>query len=179
MFVQSSVDMIWLYFQWFTKIFWLCPLKLAWKVWWKYQIETTEDRTNIVFKTNGLINYLILGDLTWYPTNQQNCFNLLFIFHRFLELKTYQSMFTNETTIIASTLRNNPAYVSIYLTWMKIIIVEAIPYISILTLNICILKKVYNASKYRQSFRGQSFRSKNSEAVAVSDEDFSTLIHRR
>ena len=62
-------------------------------------------------------------------------------------------MFTNETSIIPSTLRNNPVYVSIYLTWMKIIIIEAIPYISILTLNICILKKVYNASKYRQSFR--------------------------
>ena len=77
----------------------------------------------------------------------------MFVFHRFLELKTYHSMFTNETSIIASTLRNNPAYVSIYLTWMKIIIIEAIPYISILTLNICILKKVYNASKYRQSFR--------------------------
>ena len=75
------------------------------------------------------------------------------IFHRFLELKTYQSMFTNETSIIPSTLRNNQVYVSIYLTWMKIIIIEAIPYISILTLNICILKKVYNASKYRQSFR--------------------------
>jgi hypothetical protein len=29
------------------------------------------------------------------------------------------------------------------------------------------------------AFRGQSFRSKNSEAVAVSDEDFSTLLHRR
>ena len=62
-------------------------------------------------------------------------------------------MFTNETSIIPSTLRNNQVYVSIYLTWMKIIIIEAIPYISILTLNICILKKVYNASKYRQSFR--------------------------
>ena len=86
-------------------------------------------------------------------TAQILTYNLLFIFHRFLELKTYRSMFTNETTIIASTLRNNPAYVSIYLTWMKIIIIEAIPYISILTLNICILKKVYNASKYRQSFR--------------------------
>ena len=86
-------------------------------------------------------------------TAQILTYNLLFIFHRFLELKTYRSMFTNETTIIASTLRNNPAYVSIYLTWMKIIIIEAIPYISILTLNICILKNVYNASKYRQSFR--------------------------
>ena len=76
--------------------------------------------------------------------------------------------------IIASSLRNNPTYISIYLTWMKIIIVEAIPYGIILTLNICILCKVYNAAKYRQSFK-----NKNPEVVAVSDEDFTTLIHRR
>ena len=84
--------------------------------------------------------------------------------------------FSNETMIIPSSLRNNPAYISIYLTWMKIIIVEAIPYGIILTLNICILCKVYDAAKYRQSFKNT-----NLEAVmAGSEEDFTTsLIHRR
>ena len=57
---------------------------------------------------------------------------------------------------------------------MKIIIVEAIPYITILTLNIFILIKVYNAARYRQSFK-----AKNPEAVVVSDEGLTTLIHRR
>lgn len=72
---------------------------------------------------------------------------------RFLELKTHTSAFTNKTMIIASDLRHNPIYISVYLTWMKIIIMEAIPYITILTLNICILLKVYSGSKFRNSFK--------------------------
>ena len=78
-------------------------------------------------------------------------FAILYNIPKFFELKTHQSIFTKETMIVASNLRNNPTYISVYLTWMKIIIMEAIPYITIFTLNICILRKVYSGSKFRNA----------------------------
>ena len=72
---------------------------------------------------------------------------------KFFELTTHKSIFTNKTLIVGSNLRRDPLYVSIYLTWMKIIILELFPYITIFSLNICIMKKVFNASKFRMSFK--------------------------
>lgn len=77
------------------------------------------------------------------------CYNI----PKFFELKTHTSIFTNETMIVATSLRRNPIYISVYLTWMKIIIMEIIPYVTILTLNICIMKQVYQGSKFRSSFK--------------------------
>ena len=65
--------------------------------------------------------------------------------------------------IVASHLRYDPIYVTVYLTWMKIVIMEAIPYMIILTLNICIMRQVYSGSKFRNSFNTKS------AAVAAAD----------
>ena len=75
---------------------------------------------------------------------------------KFFELRTHFSVLTHETMIIGSNLRRNPVYIGIYLTWMKIVIMEAIPYVTILTLNILILKQVFDGSKFRSSFRTKS-----------------------
>ena len=82
---------------------------------------------------------------------------------KFFELKTHKSIFRDQTFLVASALRKNPLYISIYMTWMKIILIEVFPYLLILTLNVYILKEVYSGSKFRKKFNANtnSLRSEN------------------
>ena len=61
-------------------------------------------------------------------------------------------IFSNETIIKATALRRHHLYVTIYMTWMKLIIIEAIPYFTIFTLNVAIIRQILSSSSFRSRF---------------------------
>ena len=71
---------------------------------------------------------------------------------RFFELERGVFIFSNEAIIKATALRRHHLYVTIYMTWMKLIIIEAIPYFTILTLNIAIIRQILSSSSFRRRF---------------------------
>ena len=78
-----------------------------------------------------------------------NSLRNLLSFFRFFELQKGYFIFTNETMLEPTSLRLNKTYVTVYNTWMKLIIIEAIPYFAILTLNIAIVRAILKSSSFR------------------------------
>lgn len=58
----------------------------------------------------------------------------------------------NQTVVIGSDLRSNQLYVTYYIFWSKFILVEAIPYFTILILNSLIIGKIYKSNQFRKRF---------------------------
>ena len=63
---------------------------------------------------------------------------------QFFELETYvfSFTFTNETAIRQTTLRLHPVYEKYYTFWSKMVVMEFVPYISLIVLNAVIVWKI-------------------------------------
>ena len=111
---------------------------------------------------------MVVAESEWhdhiYTINQ-----LFWHFSRFFEYKRDVFIWTNETIIVATGLRHSELYISIYMTWMKLIFIEAIPYGTILVLNIAIIRKIIQSRDFRETFR-PSQRPKKALCMSVSDE---------
>ena len=59
---------------------------------------------------------------------------------------------SNRTIVSGTALRSDPTYVTYYIFWSKFVLVEAIPYFTILVLNSLIIGKIYKSSKFRKRF---------------------------
>ena len=77
------------------------------------------------------------------------------LFFRFFELKKAVFIFTNEATLEPTNLRLNDTYITIYNTWMRLFILEIIPYFTILILNLAILRTIMKSSNFRRKFRNE------------------------
>ena len=70
---------------------------------------------------------------------------------RFFELERDVFPLTNETMVVGTELRRNEIYNTYYLFWSKIIILEMIPYFTIVILNALIIKQILGSQKFRKS----------------------------
>lgn len=61
--------------------------------------------------------------------------------------------YTNETLVGSTALRKDPLYKTIYVMWMKLIILELVPYITIIVLNTLIVKQILQSYQFRKKFR--------------------------
>jgi hypothetical protein len=60
--------------------------------------------------------------------------------------------YINETAIRKTSLRKNPIYDQVYTFWSKVIVMEFIPYVTIIVLNSFIVIKIYESLKFRGRF---------------------------
>ena len=51
--------------------------------------------------------------------------------------------------MVATSLRQNPIYTSVYVVWSKLILTDLVPYFIILVLNSFIVVKIVKSSKFR------------------------------
>ena len=59
---------------------------------------------------------------------------------------------TVQYIVQGTALRDNPKYIKYYIFWSKFIIVELIPYVTILLLNSKIIHKIYKSHTFRKRF---------------------------
>ena len=86
-------------------------------------------------------------------------FAILWNLPRFFEWKLQHAAFyynfthtENITHILESDFRKSYSYKVVYRVWLNFIIIEAIPYITIIVLNAMILKKILESYLFRRSF---------------------------
>ncbi|CAM6054402.1 unnamed protein product [Sphagnum tenellum] len=77
---------------------------------------------------------------------------------KFFELTTQVDPVTNETFVTGSSLRKNPHYVSIYIFWSKFVLIELLPYLTIIVLNSFIVVKIVRSSRFRLRMMGNARR---------------------
>ena len=83
-------------------------------------------------------------------------FAVLYNIPKYFENKTRFDESIGKTVIESTDLRQNPLYISLYVFWSKLILVELIPYISIVIMNIFIIIKLSRSNTFRQSFKRQN-----------------------
>ena len=66
--------------------------------------------------------------------------------------------FNNKVYVKSSALRQNEIYVTYYIFWSKFILVEVIPYVTIVVLNSAIVRKIWKSSKFRRRFVVRNLR---------------------
>ncbi|CAB4067321.1 unnamed protein product [Lepeophtheirus salmonis] len=66
--------------------------------------------------------------------------------------------------IVATSLRENRIYQTVYVFWLKVIFMELIPYLVIIILNTLIVTKIRKSKKFRKSIRQQQV-SNNSNSL--------------
>ena len=54
--------------------------------------------------------------------------------------------------LVETSLRSNKAYTIYYIFWSKFLVVELVPYLTILILNIRIIQKIYKSNQFRRRF---------------------------
>ena len=59
---------------------------------------------------------------------------------------------TNITIVQESKLRQHPVYITYYIFWSKFLLIEIIPYLTIMILNRMIISKIYKSNKFRRRF---------------------------
>ena len=79
---------------------------------------------------------------------------------------------TNETEIVATSLRQDPIYTSVYVVWSKLILTDLVPYFIILVLNSFIVVKIVKSSK----FRAKILESRNEHQTNVSEKPQQILV---
>ena len=79
-------------------------------------------------------------------------FSTIYNIPKFFENQTKLDTMSGKLVIESTTLRQNPLYITLYVFWSKLILVELIPYISIVIMNVVIIAKLYRSNLYRRSF---------------------------
>ena len=97
-------------------------------------------------------------------------FAILWNIPRFFEWKLQHSAFyynfthtENITHILESDFRKSYSYKVVYRVWLNFIIIEAIPYLTIIVLNAMILRKILNSYLFRRSFFSQRSHEVNQD----------------
>ena len=54
--------------------------------------------------------------------------------------------------LVETKLRNDRRYTVYYIFWSKFLVVELVPYLTILILNIRIIQKIYKSNQFRRRF---------------------------
>ena len=67
-------------------------------------------------------------------------------------VSTFYQQISGRIDIQDSTLRRNKAYAIGYVFWSKFILVEIIPYFTIVVLNSAIVRKIWKSNKFRRRF---------------------------
>ena len=67
---------------------------------------------------------------------------------RFFELEKLH-LGNGQIEVVASDLRKNPAYNQYYMLWSKLLLLDIFPFLTLVTLNILILAKVYKSTVFR------------------------------
>lgn len=105
---------------------------LAWRTYTLFQCQNKWEPDPLASCTHSLY-YIRMSDI---------CFNF-----QVIDLQG-----ENQTVVIGSDLRSNQLYVTYYIFWSKFILVEAIPYFTILILNSLIIGKIYKSNQFRKRF---------------------------
>lgn len=92
--------------------------------------------------------------------------SLLYNLPKFFELETYVFSFTNETAIRQTTLRLHPVYEQYYTFWSKMVVMEFVPYTTLIVLNAVIVWKIAKSRNFRRNFSG-TVRGGNSRASKI------------
>ena len=71
---------------------------------------------------------------------------------QFFEYEHYIFPFDNQTSVQRTSMRKNAHYHLLYTVWSKFLILEIIPYVTIITLNAFIVTKIYESLKFRGKF---------------------------
>ena len=66
--------------------------------------------------------------------------------------KIYLYTLLMQNGLVETSLRSNKAYTIYYIFWSKFLVVELVPYLTILILNIRIIKKIYKSNQFRRRF---------------------------
>ena len=78
--------------------------------------------------------------------------NLKSIIFQFFEFENYIFPYNNETSVQETDLRKDPHYRHLYTVWSKFLIMEIIPYVTIIILNAFIVTKIYESLRFRGRF---------------------------
>ena len=70
-------------------------------------------------------------------------FSTFYNIPKFFENQTKLDTMSGKLVIESTALRQNPLYITLYVFWSKLILVELIPYISIIIMNVVIIVKLY------------------------------------
>ena len=62
---------------------------------------------------------------------------------------------SDKEEIVMVAFRREPAYITYYIFWSKFILVELIPYVTIIVLNSMIMHKIHSSKKFQSKFRAQ------------------------
>ena len=80
---------------------------------------------------------------TWGSSESSHNNRILF---RFFEVRTTTAYYTdlgvNVTDVGPTPLRNNPAYVSVYMTWLYLVVMYFLPFVGLTGFNLFIYKQV-------------------------------------
>ena len=79
-------------------------------------------------------------------------FSVFYNIPKFFENKASLDPTSGKLISESTALRQNPIYISLYVFWSKLILIELIPYISIVVMNVVIIVKLYRSNHFRQSF---------------------------
>jgi hypothetical protein len=63
-----------------------------------------------------------------------------------------QDITSGDWIVTTSSLRANKMYVTWYIFWSKFILIEVIPYFTIVILNSAIVRKIWKSNKFRRRF---------------------------
>ncbi|XP_059079468.1 G-protein coupled receptor daf-37-like [Tigriopus californicus] len=79
-------------------------------------------------------------------------FTVAYNLPKYFEMKIQYNAEAREAEIITTAMRRHPLYMSMYVFWSKFILVELIPYFTILICNVFIICKITKSAKFRKKF---------------------------
>lgn len=79
-------------------------------------------------------------------------FTVAYNLPKYFEMKIEYNAEAREAEIITTDMRRHPLYMSLYIFWSKFILVELIPYFTILICNVFIICKITKSAKFRKKF---------------------------
>ena len=104
-------------------------------------------------------------------------FAVLYNLPKFFEVYPTYNPATNATGINVTWLRKHPMYVSVYVVWSKVILLEILPYLTIIVCNSFIIYKITKSAQFRRRFaESQKNAPPKSPAISMDDDHFTTTI---
>ena len=73
----------------------------------------------------------------------------------------------NTTDVRPTALRQDPAYVEYYMFWAKLILLELMPYFTILALNAVIVAKIFDSKRFRMRAAAKQSMDRITAATTV------------
>lgn len=95
-------------------------------------------------------------------------FAVVYNLPKYFEVKTVWHPELGIYQITATSMRQNPNYVSYYVVWSKLLLTDAIPYFFILILNVFIIFKTVKGSSFRKQFNVRR-RAGNSSSCKITE----------